>query len=118
MPKRNRPTRPDAAAPVPTEEQRPVSARRECYDRILWEIRQGFAAYAEAHPERVGDARWGDGLECSMEGLGKIVAVLEQYDIECAGTVEELREEVRRLRALCGDLRWRLDAKERNGEAE
>lgn len=113
MRKPRKPKSPAAAIPpvTPGEVHRPQGARKACYDKILWELRQGFATYAEAHPERVGDARWEDGLECSMDGLARMVAVIEGFDVEWPGTVETLQEELRRLRATCADLRLQLEAR-------
>jgi hypothetical protein len=113
MPKRPKP------AVIPAPGEAPQNARKECYDRILWEIRQGFASYAEAHPERVGDVRWGDALECSMEGLAGVVSVMEEYDVEAPGTCEALREELRLCRLREADLRFRLEQRDLgNGDAE
>jgi hypothetical protein len=40
-----------------------------------------FDAYAKAHPERAQEARFWEGLECSVFGVGEILEILEDYSI-------------------------------------
>src|SRR5688500_13264943 len=91
MPK-PKPKTPAAATPAPAD-QRPTSARKELYDEVFLTFDGIQRDYEQAHPERVGDARWDDAMTCSITGVTALLALLEGVDIEPLGTVERLRRE-------------------------
>lgn len=59
----------------------PDQARQRAYEQIVTLAKEGLARYYQEFPERLGDDRASDALAWSMRGIGRIVRVLDQYDI-------------------------------------
>lgn len=55
--------------------------RRLLYDRIIAVMQEGAEAYYREHPERAGDSRSDDAVRFSHDGLERIFAILNEYDI-------------------------------------
>lgn len=56
-------------------------ARKQAYEQIVTLAKEGLARYYAEFPERLGDDRAGDALAWSMRGIGRILRVLDQYEI-------------------------------------
>ncbi len=49
--------------------------------RIVGITKAALGRYSEEFPERVGDERNKDALDWSFRGVGRIVALLDEYEI-------------------------------------
>ena len=72
--------------PMPTKKIFPASspsasARHECYRRLIQAVKEDLTRYYQEHPERAGDARSADAIETSLQGMEKILAILDEYSI-------------------------------------
>ncbi len=56
-------------------------ARKRAYEQIVAVAKEGLARYYAEFPERLGDERAADALAWSMRGVGRMIRVLEQYEI-------------------------------------
>ncbi len=73
-----------------TKRKTALSARERANAEIVAVARDGLAAYYEAHPDRLGDARSQDAISVSTAGIGAVLAVLERYEISDAATPADL----------------------------
>ncbi len=55
--------------------------RDELARRIVGVTKAALGRYSEEFPERVGDERNKDALDWSFRGVGRIVALLDDYEI-------------------------------------
>ena len=55
--------------------------RNELARRIVGITKAALGRYSEEFPERVGDERNKDALDWSFRGVGRIVALLDDYEI-------------------------------------
>lgn len=58
-----------------------TDARKRAYEEIVRVAKEGLARYYAEFPERIGDERAADALGWSMRGIGRIIRVLDGYDI-------------------------------------
>jgi hypothetical protein len=58
-----------------------IGARRRCYHDIRGVAMHGLMKYYDQHPERIVDSRAQDALKWSTEGIAKILAILDEYEI-------------------------------------
>ncbi len=58
-----------------------ADARKQAYEQIVAIAKEGLARYYAEFPERLGEERAADALAWSMRGIGRIIRVLDQYDI-------------------------------------
>lgn len=58
-----------------------IAARKRAYEQIVTVAKEGLARYYAEFPERLGDERAADALAWSMRGVGRMIRVLEQYEI-------------------------------------
>ncbi len=58
-----------------------ADARKRAYEQIVTIAKEGLARYYAEFPELIGDERAKDALAWSMRGIGRIIRVLDQYDI-------------------------------------
>ena len=65
-----------ARAPGPLDE-----ARKELYAAIVAQARDSLARYYSEWPERLDNERSKDALEWSMRGIGRVLRLLDGYDI-------------------------------------
>ncbi len=56
-------------------------ARKRAYAQIVTIAKEGLARYYAEFPERLGDERAADALAWSMRGVGRMIRVLDGYDI-------------------------------------
>ncbi len=59
----------------------PDASRKRCYEQLVAVAREGLARYYAEFPDRLGDERAADALAWSMRGVGRMIRVLDQYDI-------------------------------------
>ncbi len=57
------------------------SARNRLAQAIVTEAKDGLARYYFEFPERLGDERAADALAWSLRGVGRIVRLLDHYEI-------------------------------------
>ncbi len=70
------------SARAPKKETPPRGAARErCYAAIVADMQAGISWYYGIHKDRLGDARSGDAVAWSEQGLKRILKVLDGYDI-------------------------------------
>ncbi|MBA2720995.1 MAG: hypothetical protein H0U52_17400 [Chloroflexi bacterium] len=58
-----------------------ADARKRAYEEIVKVAKEGLARYYAEFPDRLGDDRAADALAWSMRGVGRIIGVLDRYDI-------------------------------------
>lgn len=58
-----------------------ADARKHVYAEIVRIAKEGLARYYAEFPERIGDERAVDALAWSMRGAGRILKMLDNYDI-------------------------------------
>lgn len=58
-----------------------AAARKKCYEQVVTVGKEGLARYYAEFPERLADDRANDALAWSMRGIGRIIRVLDQYEI-------------------------------------
>ncbi len=63
----------------------PDETRKELYAAIAAEARDGLDRYYREFPERLDGKRSKDALEWSMRGVGRLLKVLDGYDITKRG---------------------------------
>lgn len=56
-------------------------ARKRVYSQIVALAKEGHARYYAEFPERLADERSTEALSWSMRGIGRIIRVLDEYDI-------------------------------------
>ncbi len=56
-------------------------ARKRLYAQVVAIAKEGLGRYYAEFPDRIGDERAADALAWSMRGVGRLIKVLEQYDI-------------------------------------
>jgi len=56
-------------------------AKVEAYARIIATVKIYFGQYLEKYPERAGDERYIEGLQCSLFGISDILEILDDYEI-------------------------------------
>lgn len=59
----------------------PDEARKELYAAIVAQARDALARYYAEWPERLDNERSKDALEWSMRGVGRILRLLDGYEI-------------------------------------
>lgn len=60
----------------------PLSARQDCYRRIIELMKRQLEAYYRRYPERSVDERSKDAEDWSIRGIRDIISVLDSYVIE------------------------------------
>lgn len=58
-----------------------TEARKRAYEEIVRVAKEGLARYYAEFPERLGDERANDALAWSMRGIGRVLRVLDAYEI-------------------------------------
>ncbi len=59
----------------------PGATRKRVYAELVTIAKEGLARYYLEFPERLADDRAADALAWSMRGVGRMIRVLDQYDI-------------------------------------
>ncbi len=74
---------------VPSEEEvakgRLDPVRKELYAKIVAEARDALGRYYLEYPDRLDGTRSKDGLEWSLRGIGRLLGLLDGYDITPKG---------------------------------
>lgn len=55
--------------------------RQRCYDEVVAEAKEGMERYYREFPERAQDGRAKDALDWSLRGIGRILRILDRYEI-------------------------------------
>ena len=58
-----------------------AEARKRLAEDIVRVAKEGLARYYAEFPERIGDERAADALAWSMRGVGRILRLLDNYDV-------------------------------------
>ena len=73
------------------------AARLECYAAIRKVMGDGIVHYYRNNPKQLDDARSKAAIEASMQGLRRILAVLDGYQISFTEPLEESNPALRKL---------------------
>lgn len=60
----------------------PLTARQECYKRIVALVKRQLESYYRRYPERSVDERSKDAEDWSIRGIRDILSILDTYDIK------------------------------------
>lgn len=72
----------NTAVPTTQVSTETLTARQDCYKRIIEHTKNTLTAYYTRYPERATDERGRDGQDWLIRGLRDGMHILDEYDIE------------------------------------